>query len=239
MTTSYKDVVDENFLSIGGIIILSFLMISANTYSILSLIYTNDAIENYSILNSGITMGVLDETLKFYTGIFIITFIVLLSSHIYGYRNIFKYYISFVPSYYIYICVFIILFISVNIINSDNPCKTRRLFNCSLVRDETDINNNSITKSAIILAIFDCVAIIMVIILSILLDKVDYCKLICLNLLVGLISMILPLILFITIILSPILSGCQIDCDDCKKPKLSVNHQVQKKNKAYNSDENV
>lgn len=239
MTTTYKDEFQENASSIAGIMVLTFLMISGNTYSILSLIYTNDAIENYSLLNKDITMDVLDDTLKFYAGIFIITFIVLLGSHIYGYRHILKCYISFVPSYYIYICLFIILFISANIFISDYPCKTRKFFNCSLVREETDINDDSIIQSTIILAITDCVAIIMVIISSVMLDKVDYCKLIGLNLLVGLVNMILPLMLFIVLMCGQILSGCESELNDLKQPKVFITNQTDKTKKTANGEDAI
>ena len=206
----YAEQLEKNKGSIGLITIFTFMMIYGNGISILYLIYIYDAIANKNLLNDDVLIYDLVYSIWFYTIIITITSIGIVSSHIYGYRNILKCYISFVPSYYMYICLLTILFLGINILWSDNPCKSRVLLNCSLVLDESDLSNDSIIDSINILVICECVSIMMVILLSAILDRRNFCKMVCLNIIVGVLNMILPLLLLIIMTCG----GGLIDCGD-------------------------
>lgn len=220
------DAINNNPIGVFAIVLISFFMVYGNGMSILYLIYTNDAISNKQYLNNNIDFEKLEDEVNFYYFTIVFSFISILASHVYGYRNIFKIYLTFVPAYYIYICLFNILFLNYYIIFNDDHCNTRALFNCTNV-DTDDIDNSSIIYSINVLIIFEIISVILMFIMSCYFEREKYKNLIIFNLMYGFAVTILPLIIICIITFG---EACK-DCKDCK-PENTNPHERQSVKKA-------
>ena len=135
------DVIDNNIFTICFITICSFISVYLNGFSILYLIFIEDTILNKKYLNNTVDIKDIEDSVGFYRFGIISTLIIMLAAHVYGFRNVFKHYSMLIPGYYVYICLFNILFISYYIIFSDDPCHRRKLLNCTMVGDnELDLS---------------------------------------------------------------------------------------------------
>jgi len=222
------DDVDNNKCSIFIIAITSFFMVFGNGMSTLYLIYTNDAINNKKHLNNDIDLDQLEDSVSFYYFTITVSLISILISHKYGYYNILKIYLPFVPAYYIYICLFNILFINYYTIHNEDPCKSRNFFNCTNI-DINTINNSSIMYSINVLIIFEIISILSMIMMSYYVEREKYKNLIMFNFIYGFIMTILPVVIMCIVTCG---SACA-SCDDCKPESIdqqrhSQTHDVKK-----------
>tara|TARA_Y100000389_G_scaffold125218_1_gene122579 strand:- start:3149 stop:3928 length:780 start_codon:yes stop_codon:yes gene_type:complete len=203
---SYKNKLNENFNTFVLITFISFFMTCGNGFSILYYIVTKDAIQNENMLNDDVIIDNLETMSDLYLFFIVVSLIILVLAHGYGTRNILRCFSSFIPCYFIYICIFNILFISYHIIHSSDPCKKRGYFNCSKFNN-TEVNNDSIYESIDILALFLIISIITTFITVYISDKYNFKELMKIVLFYGFIVVSLPIIIMFLFIFS--------GCDDC------------------------